>query len=340
MSERWGRLRQDAGRGAAVRSRRALCGAVMLALIACGPGGTCGDGSRPSGGAASADADSPRGSAVAELPTPTSATTAAATAAPPATAWRPWRPPPGTTWQWQLDGPLACDDVVDGHCLPVTMFDVDLFETSTATVASLHAQGHVVICYLSVGSVEAWRPDAARFPAAAIGKRLQGWPRERWLDVRDPTVRAVLGERLDLAVARGCDGVEPDNVDGHATSTGFPLQVADGLDFVRFLIDAAHARQLSIGLKNAPGLLPALIDEIDWALSEECLAADECAAFAPLVQAGRAVFHVEYTDAACEPASLRAKVCADHRRQGFSTLIKEPALGPWGQSCPASTTAP
>lgn len=240
----------------------------------------------------------------------------------------------GTTWQWQLQGKLDCDDIADGHCLPVTMFDVDLFETATATVATLHAQDHIVICYVSVGSIENWRPDAKRFPAHAIGKPLQGWPGERWLDVRDPSVRALLAERLDLAQARGCDGVEPDNIDGYDNTSGFPLQAGDALDFVRWLAAEGHKRGLSIGLKNAPTLAGQLVNDVDWALSEECIATDECGAFAPFLQAGRAVFHVEYTDSNCEPKELRSKVCADARRAEFSTLIKEPDLGPWGQSCP------
>ena len=36
-------------------------------------------------------------------------------------------------------------------------------------VAALQAQGSRVVCYISVGSWEDWRPDADQFPAAVIG---------------------------------------------------------------------------------------------------------------------------------------------------------------------------
>ena len=318
-------------------ARLLALGLALIALVACGRGGSCGDGSRPAGGAVATAVDVQ--GATDPTPVPAPATDVTDTPGPggatPAAA--PWRPSVGTTWQWQLQGALDCDDVTDGRCLPVTMFDVDLFETSTATVAALHAQAHIVICYVSVGSVEDWRPDAKAFPAPAVGKALDGWPGERWLDVRDATVRARLADRLDLARARGCDCVEPDNVDGYDNASGFPLQASDALAFVRWLVAEGHQRGLSIGLKNAPELVPQLVDDVDWALSEECVANDECAAFAPFLQAGRAIFHVEYTDGDCEPVALRDKVCADPRRAGFSTLIKEPDLGPWGRSCAAAS---
>lgn len=41
--------------------------------------------------------------------------------------------------------------------------------------------------------------------------------------------------RLDLAVSRGCDGVEPDNVDGYTNNTGFALVPMDQLAFNRNL---------------------------------------------------------------------------------------------------------
>jgi len=151
-----------------------------------------------------------------------------------------WRPRPGTNWQWQLSGP------VDGG-FDVVMYDIDLFDTPAATMAALRSAGRVVICYFSAGSHEDWRPDAARFPAEATGNRLEGWHGERWLDIRVDAVRALMVARLDLAVEKGCDGVEPDNVDGYANDSGFSLTPDDQLDFNRFLAAVAHARGLSVG---------------------------------------------------------------------------------------------
>ncbi len=49
------------------------------------------------------------------------------------------------------------------------MYDIDLFENSAEVVASLHAQGRHVICYLDAGTWEEWRSDAGEFPKSALG---------------------------------------------------------------------------------------------------------------------------------------------------------------------------
>ncbi|MCA9658406.1 MAG: endo alpha-1,4 polygalactosaminidase, partial [Myxococcales bacterium] len=114
-----------------------------------------------------------------------------------------WCPEPGLSWQWQIDG-QPIDTSVD-----VAMYDIDLFEVTDAELSILKADGRAIVCYFSAGSHEEWRPDADAFPPAAIGEPLDGWPGERWLDVRDPTVRELQAARIEYAAARGCDGVEP-----------------------------------------------------------------------------------------------------------------------------------
>jgi hypothetical protein len=244
----------------------------------------------------------------------------------PATVGDPavWTPAPGTTWQWQLQGTI--DTSFD-----VEMYDVDLFDTPTAVIDQLHADGRAVVCYLSAGSWESWRSDAAAFPVSTRGQPLDGWPGERWLDIRNVAVRNALEARLDLAAARGCDAVEPDNVDGYTNNTGFPLRAADQLAFNRFLAAEAHARGLSVGLKNDVGQLAALVGWFDWALNEECYAYAECRRYQPFVAAGKAVFHVEYPAAGEDPAALAAQVCAVGLP--FETLIKPLLLGPERYAC-------
>jgi len=236
-----------------------------------------------------------------------------------------WCPPPTTTWQWQLTGDLVAADV--------EMFDIDLFDIDAAQIADLRAEGRVVICYFSAGSHEEWRPDADQFPAVAIGDPLDEWPGERWLDVRDPAVRDTLAARLDLAVDKGCDGVEPDNVDGYANQTGFPLTGADQLDFNRWLADQAHARQLSVGLKNDLDQVEDLLPRFDWALNEECMAYDECDRLAPFIDAGKAVFHVEYVDDPADGPALADTVCPAAQGWSFSSLVKHWDLDAWGIAC-------
>ncbi len=221
-----------------------------------------------------------------------------------------WQPHPGTSWQWQLSGTI--DTSFD-----VAMYDIDLFDTPQATIDVLHAAGRRVICYFSAGSDENWRPDAASFPAAAVGTALDGWPGERWLDTRATAVRDIMSARLDLAVTKHCDGVEPDNVDGYENGSGFPLTAATQLDYNRFLASEAHARALSVGLKNDTDQEADLVASFDWALDEQCFQYDECDTLAPFIAANKAVFEVEYGT-----QSLATSVCNKADALDFDTLIK------------------
>jgi len=213
------------------------------------------------------------------------------------------------------------------------MYDVDLFEVSDAELSTLKTDGRIVICYFSAGSYEEWRADAADFPEAALGEPLDGWPGERWLDIRDPGVREVQAARLDLAAARGCDGVEPDNVDGYVNSSGFALTGGDQIDYNLWLATQAHARGLSVGLKNDLDQIAALVLAFDWALNEECAAYEECELLTPFIEDGKAVFNVEYVDEIAEGPGLADAVCDGALGLGFSTLIKEWDLGPWRIAC-------
>lgn len=237
-----------------------------------------------------------------------------------------WAPSPGTSWQWQLTG------TVDPAAMPeVQMVDLDLFDVPASTIAALQADGRVVICYLSAGSYEDWRPDAGSFPEEAIGKSLDGWEGEAWLDVMDPTVRELMAERLDLAVEQGCDGVEPDNVDGYANDNGLGLNATEQLSYNRFLADEAHARGLSVGLKNDLDQLEELHPWFDWGLNEECLAYDECERLRVFTDQGKAVFHVEYVDDWADAAALAEESCG--QVQFLDSLIKTWDLGEEWLSC-------
>ena len=233
----------------------------------------------------------------------------------------PWRPAPGTRWQIQLSG--ALDVTVDA-----ALYDVDLFDQPAAAMATLHALGRKAICYFSAGSYEDWRPDRDSFPAAAIGNPLQGWPGEWWLDVRAQAVRDVMLARMDLAVQKGCDGVDPDNVDGYANSSGFPLTASDQLDYNRFLASAAHARGLGVGLKNDLEQIPDLIASFEWVVDEQCFQYDECNLLGPVTAAGKPVFEIEYGTAA-----LATTVCPKAAALGLETLVKNLALDAWRISC-------
>lgn len=232
-----------------------------------------------------------------------------------------WRPHPGTSWQWQLSGEL--DTTLD-----VAMYDVDLFTTSDDAMQKLHARGVKVVCYFSAGTYEPNRPDTSTLPPTTLGKALPDWPDERWLDIRSEGVRALIRKRLDSAAGRGCDGVEPDNVDAFDNDSGFPLSASDQIAFNRFIATEAHTRKLSVGLKNDLGQIPELVASFDWALDEQCMEFDECDELLPFIQANKPVFHVEYGD-----ESLRDGVCPASNSRDFDTLIKHLALDAFRISC-------
>lgn len=256
--------------------------------------------------------------------TPDAGTTSDAgttTTTPPPTSTGIWKPAPGTSWQWQLSGTIDTS-------LAVKMYDIDLFETPTTTISALKARGIKVVCYFSAGSYEKGRPDSSKFPAAALGKVLDGWPDERWLDTRDATVRSIMAQRMDLAVQKGCDGVEPDNVDGYANDSGFPLTSATQLDFNRFLASAAHARNLSVALKNDLDQVKDLVSYFDFAVDEECFEYSECGMLTPFIAANKAVFQVEYV-----AASQASTLCPKANAANFDMLIKKLDLDAWRVSC-------
>ncbi|MGW2473605.1 endo alpha-1,4 polygalactosaminidase [Streptomyces sp. NPDC001665] len=230
-----------------------------------------------------------------------------------------WRPAPGTDWQWQLSGKL--DTSVDA---PV--YDIDGFDRTAAEVAALHRKGRKVICYLSTGAWEDFRPDAARFPTAVLGKG-NGWKGERWLDIRRTEVLEPLMEtRIARCAKKGFDAVEPDNMDGYRNKSGFPLTAADQLRYNRLIARVVHRHGMSVGLKNDLPQIPELVGDFDFAVNEQCAQYAECEELTPFVKAGKAVFHVEYELPAAE-------FCAQSRKLGLSSLRKEYELGVERESC-------
>ncbi len=219
-----------------------------------------------------------------------------------------------TTWQWQLEGVLNTSYEVD-------LYDIDLFDTSIATIAGLQADGRKVICYFSAGSYENWRNDATDFSAADYGRTLDGWEGERWLDIRSANVHQIMAARLDIAVTKGCDGVEPDNVDGYSNTSGFSLTADDQLAYNRYLANEAHKRGLSIGLKNDLDQISQLVEYFDFAVNEQCFEYAECDALSPFIDAGKAVFNAEYADIYINDEVQRDSLCVEAVNAQMASLI-------------------
>ncbi len=252
-----------------------------------------------------------------------SATVGAATVSAPFAIDEPlptlWPPRPKTSWQIQFSGDI--DLSVDA-----AVYDLDGFETTAGQVTTLHDAGRSAVCYVNAGGWENWRPDKDAFPSAALGKPLDGWPGERWFDIRHQGIRAPLEARMDMCAAKGFDGIEYDNVDGYTNDTGFPLTAADQLAFDTWLANAARARGLEAGLKNNLDQIPDLVNDFDFAVNEQCVQYDECDALTPFVAANKAVFHIEYN----QPAS---RVCPISEELQLSTVFKKLELGAQRSIC-------
>lgn len=205
-------------------------------------------------------------------------------------AREPWKPSAGLTWDYQLTGKIAVDSV------NVDVWDIDLFDATSTTINAIHAQGKHVICYFSAGSFEDWREDAERFQSSDTGSGLKGWEGENWLDTRSSNVRDIMLSRLAMAAQKNCDGVEPDNVDAYDNGNGLRLTADDAVDYVTFLAGAAHSKNMAIGLKNAGKIVPRLVDTVDFSVQEECVQYGNCDEFQPFIDAGKPVFHVEYSN--------------------------------------------
>ena len=229
-----------------------------------------------------------------------------------------FRPGVATTWQWQLQ-PNAAGKINTSY--DVDVYDIDLFDTSPELIADLHAAGRKVICYFSAGTFEDFRSDSGEFLASEMGKNLGDFPDEKWLDIRSNNVLRIMLARLDLAVQKNCDGVEPDNVDGYVNDSGFNLSAADQLAFNRRIADEAHARGLSVGLKNDLDQIPDLVDCFDFAVNEQCFEFAECDLLQPFLDAGKPVFSAEYASNLVNDSAARAALCADARGRKLHTLI-------------------
>jgi hypothetical protein len=235
-----------------------------------------------------------------------------------------WHPTVGLTWQWQI-GNNAIDTSIE-----TDVYDVDLY-VDQSVIEELHAKGRKVICYISVGSWENWRPDKDMFPAEVLGKDYEGWKGERWLDIRqmDKLAPLILA-RLNLCKSKGFDALEPDNMQVWDNDTGFPLTYDDQLRYALWLADEAHKRGLAIGVKNAPDQVRDLVETFDFAITEDAFYYNWAEEMIPFIESGKPVFAAEYTDLG---GDFEAH-CRKSKELKFSTILKHRGLDAWLQTCP------
>jgi hypothetical protein len=226
-----------------------------------------------------------------------------------------WKP--GVKWQIEIQSPLdpnqplIPDDAV--------VWDIDLFQAAYSSPGiiknKLKAANKIVLCYFSAGTVhddagDSNDPDLGNFTSVTKGDPYFKYPEEHWIDIRNPVVLKNMEWRVQLAQSVGCDGIDPDNIDGYklnrttnAPQNGLGLVQSDYQTYFRSLSDLAKKYNLKIGQKNAPELTRDSVSFADFAVLEECLTSehedeplDVCDSWQPYVQSkpGKPVFQVEY----------------------------------------------
>lgn len=226
-------------------------------------------------------------------------------------------------WDWQLTAPY--DLTVD-----VELLILDLEDTSPEQVQALKARGVDPYCYISIGTWEPYREDAARFPAHVLGKTVGDWPDEKYVDMADRThVWPLMKARIDACAAKGFMGVEPDNMGAHNNDTGFAFTSSDAVAYFKEMANHAHGLGLKILQKNADEIVPQLVGLFEGMLVEECFHYDFCEEVLPYIQAGKPVLAVEYI----ENGGDWSAYCHAAKAQGFHLLLKSYEVTAGGKVC-------
>jgi hypothetical protein len=210
----------------------------------------------------------------------------------------------------------------------VDVIDLDWQEPDL--IAAAKARGQRVLCYVSVGTAENWRPDFGAFPADMMGAEWQDWPGEFFLDIRRVDVLLpIMAARFQACKAAGADAVDPDNQD-QQWAGAFPVTEAETVAYMVALAGLAQQMGLEIGQKNNPDTVDDLVGTLDFIVTEGCFADGWCADVLPYARAGKPIYAIEYTDTAVDFVAA----CDWGRDRGVSFILKDRNLnGQTWQSC-------
>lgn len=237
-----------------------------------------------------------------------------------------WTPALNTPYMLMLEHPLNTANASDmgtgvndylGNPAPDPLvYDIDGFDNPVATLTALHGMGKKVVCYISAGSWEEWRPDAASFPASVKGSPLAGWAGELWLDIRQISILGpIMQARMDMCKSKGYDAIDFDNVDGYTQQSGFAISAAEQLTYNKYLAAQVHNCGLAAALKNEGAQLASLWQDFDFSVNEQCNEFAECADYKTyFINNNKAVFQVEYN-------LTQSQFCPTMNQQNFNSLL-------------------
>lgn len=292
---------------------------------------------------------------------------------------------PGIPWQWLLEkeegrGQKGMDPRIaaakEGKGHPV-LYDVDLFSVTKKQITALQAKNKIVICYFAAGSVQfsgnvdkkcsrnsrarlgfaraEMKPQLSRLPDDAFLGRIEGWKDNCWLDVRSPGALAAVKATIKQADAKGCDGVEFDNMDmgldpenlKESRLKGAAAEIRRAqLAFNREIADYAHSKCLLAGLKNGHQAVREQCRHFDFGVVEGIVhegtgpnardrspgyprtSAEALGDWKACARSGKPVFAAEYAD--------RGGKCKS--AEGLSvSLFPDSRFVSGGRNCPATS---
>ena len=146
---------------------------------------------------------------------------------------------------------------------------------SASYIKDLKSKAKFVVCYMSAGTVENWRPDASKF-SAVTAKKYRGFGgTETWLDITQwQKLKSPMGARIKQYASAGCQAVEFDNVDCPSNKCVPGVSYEDLLkhqaDYLNWLCSAAHDNGMACGMKNAMNIIDRVEKNVQFSISEEC----------------------------------------------------------------------
>ncbi|KAE9992191.1 hypothetical protein EG327_009804 [Venturia inaequalis] len=268
-----------------------------------------------------------------------------------------WQPAVGSKWQIILDGVPDTKGAMEPK--EAAIWDIDAWDARASDICEAKKKGKKVICYFSAGTSETWRADNHLIAPYNIGNICADtevapgttcknfWKGEKWIDIRNPVAWEVMKGRIKMAAEKGCDGIDPDNMDIYdnevlsTNATYGPLgknvkfSENDSVKYLKFMADEAAKYGMSTGLKNSLSMVPKVKPFIQFAVNEECAKIQECHQYKELLAVRKPIFHIEYTGAQGgssqatsrtykDTAGLTKKYCNPLHEavSRFSTIIK------------------
>ena len=176
----------------------------------------------------------------------------------------------------------------------VRAYHVSLEQAGEEQIKELAASGKIVICHFNAGAISEKSDDFDSIDVDAIGSSHVNRDDLFWMDYRSDDVIEYIDSMLLKAKDSDCSGVAPWYLDGFDGDSGFSLTKQSQSEFNQAIVEKAHRHRLTVGWVNGASLVSQMVDYFDWALVEECSQFAECSQYKKFIDAGKAVFQVEY----------------------------------------------